>query len=293
MSDFWSIWIIVLVVICIIGSFWLLFATRKDSHEGEETTGHSYDGIEEYNNPLPKWWLNLFYITLFFSIGYLILYPGLGSFKGTKEWTQEGQWKQDIEAADTQFGPIFEQYKQTSLPELANNEEAVEIGRRIFLNVCFACHGSDAGGSPGYPNLTDSDWLYGGTPEAIKHSIAEGRSGVMPAFSGSMSEAQIVELTTYVKAFSSPDASVAKSEKGAQLYQTYCVACHGAEGKGNQLLGAPDLTDKVWLYGSSKKVIARTIREGRNGIMPAHKDILPESKIHLVSAYIYSLSNKK
>lgn len=293
MSAFWSWWVIIIVAIMIFGSFIMLHLTRKMEDNGEETTGHVYDGIEEYNNPMPKWWLNMFYITLAFGIGYLILWPGLGSYKGYFGWSKESAWEEEVKAAEEQFGPIFAQYLDTPVEKLLEDEQALDMGRRIFLNVCFACHGSDAAGSPGYPNLTDNDWLYGGTPEVIKQSIMHGRSGKMNAFGEILNEEQITHLTSYVKHLSGSKAPEHEVKFGEALFKQNCVACHGADGKGNQAVGAPNLTDNIWLYGSSRKVIARTIRNGREGNMPAHKDILGEAKVHLVTAYVYSLSQNK
>ncbi len=292
MTEFWSWWIIIIVAIMIIGSFVVLHLTRRMEDNGEETTGHVYDGIEEYNNPLPKWWLNMFYITLVFGIGYVILYPGLGNYEGYLGWSQEKEWSEEVEQADATYGPIFEQYLNTPVEQLVKDEQANDMGRRIFLNICFACHGSDAAGSPGYPNLTDNDWLYGGSAETIHQSITNGRGGVMPAFEGQFNEEQITFLTSYVKSLSGSTSPEHEVSAGKALFQQNCVACHGTDGKGNQAVGAPNLTDNVWLYGGSRKVIARSIRNGRQGKMPAHKDILSEAKIHLVAAYVYGLSKE-
>lgn len=293
MSNFWSWWIIIITAIIIVGSFVVLHLTRKMEDNGEETTGHVYDGIEEYNNPLPKWWLNLFYITLVFSMGYLFLYPGLGSYKGYFNWSQESNWEEEVAEAEKVYGPVFAQYQDTPIKELIKDENAMDIGRRIFLNVCAACHGSDASGAPGFPNLTDNDWLYGGTPEKIVETLVNGRQGVMMAFGEQLNEEQISQLTSYVVSLSGMTAPEKEIAAGEKLFAVNCVACHGADAKGNQMLGAPNLTDNVWLYGRSRKVIARTIRNGRNGNMPAHQEILGDAKLHLVAAYVYSLSNKK
>jgi len=292
MSNFWSWWIIIITAIIIVGSFVVLHLTRKMEDNGEETTGHVYDGIEEYNNPLPKWWLNMFYLTLIFSIGYLILYPGLGSYKGYYNWTQESSWEEEVAQAEELYGPVFAQYQNTPIPQLIKDEKAMDIGRRLFLNVCAACHGSDASGAPGFPNLTDNDWLYGGTPEKIVETLQNGRQGMMIAFGEQLNEEQISQLTSYVASLSGMSAPEKEIQAGEKLFAANCVACHGADAKGNQMLGAPNLTDDVWLYGRSRKVIARTIRNGRNGNMPAHQEILGDAKLHLVAAYVYSLSNQ-
>ncbi|WP_144393652.1 cytochrome-c oxidase, cbb3-type subunit III [Pleionea sediminis] len=293
MTEFWSWWIIVIVAIMIVGSFVILHLTRKMEDNGEDTTGHVYDGIEEYNNPLPKWWLNMFYITLVFSIGYLVLYPGLGNYEGYFNWTQENAWEKEVAAAEEQYGPIFAQYLNTPIPSLGSNQEAMDMGKRIFLNYCAACHGSFATGTPGYPNLMDDDWLYGGSPETIKTTLINGRQGMMPGFGEQLNEEQITFVTSYVTSLSGRDAPEKEVAEGKELYQMNCVACHGADGKGNQQLGAPNLTDSTWLYGGSRKVIARTIRNGRQGNMPAHQEILGDAKLHLVAAWVYNTSKEQ
>ncbi len=293
MSEFWSWWIIIITAIMIIGSFVVLHLTRKMEDNGEETTGHVYDGIEEYNNPMPKWWLNMFYVTLFFSIGYLILYPGLGNFAGYLNWSSDSEWKAEVKAANEQYGPIFEQYLNMPIAQLQQDEQAMDMGKRIFLNICAACHGSDGRGSPGFPNLMDNDWLYGGDEATIKQTLLNGRSGLMPGLAQSLNEEQITYLVSYVKSLSGANAPAHEVNFGKPLFEQNCVACHGADGKGNQMLGAPNLTDNIWLYGGSRVVIAKTIREGRNGVMPAHKEIIGDAKIHLVTGYILNENAKQ
>ncbi len=292
MSEFWSWWIILITVLNVVGCWALLYWTRrmKGSVKDNETTGHVYDGIEEYNNPLPKWWLNMFNICLIFSVGYLILYPGLGKFAGVLGWTQEGQHAQEVAEAKAIYAPLFAKYASTPIEELAKIKQATEMGKRIFVNTCFGCHGSDARGNPGYPNLTDNDWLYGGTPESIEKSILDGRHGIMPGFEAALDAEQLDGLVQYVGALSGNKVDPTKAEIGKALFEQQCFACHGKDGKGNTALGAPNLTDNIWLYGGSANAIAKTIREGRQGVMPAHKDILGRDKSHLVAAYVYSLS---
>ena len=293
MSEFWNWWVIIIVAINIVGCLGLLHYTRniKDSGEGE-TTGHVYDGIEEYNNPLPKWWLNMFYITIVFSIVYLILSPGLGNFKGVLNWTQENQLTAEVETAKETYQPLFAKYAKTPLTELVKIKQATEMGKRIFVNTCFGCHGSDARGNPGYPDLTDNDWLYGGRPEQIEQSILNGRIGVMPPFGTSLTAAQIDGLVQYVGQLSGNKVDQTKAKIGQEIFEVQCFACHTKEGTGNILMGAPNLTDDIWLHSGSATGIAKTIREGRTGEMPAHADILGEERAHLVAAYVYSLSKK-
>jgi len=297
MSSFWHWYITIGVIVYIIAVFWLLQATRKSKtgSEGEdELMDHSYDGIQEYNNPLPRWWLQLFYITLIFSIGYLVLYPGLGSWKGTFGWTQQNQFEKEVAATDAITAPIFKKFGAMSMEELVSSQpQAIDMGKRMFINSCSVCHGSDAGGAPGFPNLTDNDWLWGGDPDTIQATITLGRTGSMPAWASTLDELSIQQLTSYVISLSGRSSNKELAEAGQPKFQMYCSGCHGADAKGAQALGAANLTDKVWLYGGSAAVISKTIREGRSGIMPAHKDLLSADQIHLVGAYVYSLSHTK
>ena len=291
MSDFWSWYIILLVVINIVGCGALLFFTRDIDAAGDEdgTTGHAYDGIKEYNNPLPRWWLYMFYITIVFSIVYLVLYPGMGNFKGTLGWSSAGQHQTEVDAANEQYGPIFAKYAKVAIPELAGDPNAVAMGQRIFATYCIACHGSDGRGAPGYPNLTDGDWLYGSSAEDIVTTLIKGRNGVMPA--GMVPEASINDVTAYVLSLSGRKANAGDAEAGKAMFMV-CAACHGMDAKGNKMLGGPNLTDDIWLYGGSEATIADGLRNGRNGVMPAHEDILTPEQIHLVATYVYSISER-
>ena len=298
MSSFWSGWIIVLSVANILGCFWLIWWTMRrragEAAQGD-VTGHTWDGdLQEYNNPLPRWWLWLFYITLFFGVGYLALYPGLGNFQGFLGWSSTGtQYKNEMQQAAEKYDPIFQQYAAVAVADLASKpeyQEARDMGKRLYLTYCMQCHGSDAGGARGFPDLTDNDWLWGGSAEQIQVSIANGRTAVMPAHAH-LGEEKIDALASYVASLSGRDADAAKVEAGKESFMTAgCVACHGVDGKGNQILGAPNLTDGVWLYGASMGAIKQTIGAGRNGVMPAHQDLLGNDKVHLLTAYIYSLS---
>lgn len=294
MSEFWNWWIIIITVVNILGCWVLLLVTRKmkGSDSEDETTGHSYDGIQEYNNPLPKWWLNMFNICLVFSVVYLILYPGMGKFKGILGWTQQGQHAEEVEYARKTYAPLFAKYAATPIVELSKIKQATNMGKRIFVNTCFGCHGSDARGNPGYPDLTDNDWLYGGTAANIEQSIMSGRNGVMPSFEAALNAQQIDGLVQYVGKLSGHQVNESKAEIGKAIFAQQCFVCHGSEGKGIQAMGAPNLTDNIWLYGGSSTIIAETIRNGRSGKMPAHGTLLGKEKTHLVAAYVYSLSNK-
>jgi cytochrome c oxidase cbb3-type subunit 3 len=256
-----------------------------------DTTGHVWDeDLREYNNPMPRWWAWLFYLTVFFSLGYLVLYPGLGSYAGILGWSQVKQLEEETRVADARFGPIYEKFSAQEVAAVAKSPEALAIGQKLFLNHCAQCHASDSAGSRGFPNLTDMDWLWGGTPEAIKTSITEGRLGVMPPWGPVLGEQGVKDAAHYVMSLSGLPADNIRAARGKDLFDKTCMACHGPQGKGNPAMGAPDLTDKVWLHGSSEAQIIETISKGRTDQMPAHKDVLSPAKIHLLSAYVYSLS---
>ena len=293
MSAFWQGWVIVLTVLNILFCLWLIrFTMKKRSGEAAtgDVTGHTWDGdLQEYNNPLPRWWLWMFYGTIVFGIVYYILYPGL--WDGVLGWSKEGQYAAEQERAEAKFGPIYAQYASVAVPELAKNEDATAMGRRLFLTYCMQCHGSDAQGSKGYPNLADSAWLWGGSPEQIKSSIVNGRNGVMPPHEAILGEEGIDEVANYVVTLSGGQADAAKAEKGKERFATICAACHMPDGTGNQMLGAPNLTDDTWVYGGGIEEIKETLVKGRAGVMPAHKDLLNSDKIHLLTAYVYSMSN--
>ncbi len=286
MSDFWSNWIILLTVVSIIGYLWLLFGNRSRPNTEEKTTGHIYDGIEEYDNPMPSWWLYLFVLTIVFSIAYLALYPGLGNFKGFLGWTQEKQWQQNTTEQKAKFSALLSKYAAMPIEELAKNEQARRSGQHLFAMNCAACHGSDAGGNVGFPNLRDDEWLYGGSPEMIKMTITEGRRGTMPAWKNILNEQQVNDVAAWV-AESNP---AKKLPAGAQVFASYCSVCHGADGKGDQKIGAPNLTNNIWLYGGALGEIKTSILNGRSGQMPSFKHLLSAEQIHLLTAYIYGLN---
>lgn len=297
MSNFWSGWIIAIVLINLIGCLSLLWWTREQSGDIPlgQSMGHAFDGIEEINNPMPHWWLNLFYFTIAFAFIYLALYPGFGKFKGMLGWTSENQWQLEVEKANNRYDAIFAEYAKVPVADLAKDPEAIAVGKRIFGNNCAVCHGSDARGAAGFPNLTDNDWIYGGTPEKIVETITGGRTSIgMPAFGAapySLDDASISNLAAYVMSLSGRKATAGDAAQGQQLFTAKgCVACHGPDAKGMQMMGAPNLTDNVWLYGGSEEVIKTTIAKGRKGVMPIFKEKLGDDKIHVVAAYIYSLS---
>lgn len=300
MSDFvhdgWSLYIAIITVVSLLACAVLLklLSTQKLA-KGEQpgTTGHSWDDLEEFNNPLPRWWMWLFYITIVFSFIYLILYPGLGSFGGYLGWSSTGQYQDEQKQAAATFGPIVDRFLKQDAIVVAADAEAREIGQRLFLNYCAQCHGSDAGGSRGYPNLRDGDWLYGGTPEAIRSTIADGRNGVMPPMGAVLGGSEDVRDTVhYVLSLAGRTHDGLRAQRGRAKYAGACVACHGADGKGNPQLGAPNLTDDIWLHGGTEAAITESIVRGRVNQMPAHKDFLDEGKIHLLTAYVLGISGQ-
>ncbi|MGD2056378.1 MAG: cytochrome-c oxidase, cbb3-type subunit III [Gammaproteobacteria bacterium] len=294
-SSFWNWYIIIPTVAGIIGCFLLirwLSSGGPTPGKQAESMGHVWDeNLEELNNPLPSWWLNLFYITLFFAIAYLALYPGLGSFKGLLDWTSHSQYQHEVDIADAKYGPLFSKYASMKIIAVADDPEARKMGERLFVNYCATCHGSDARGARGFPNLRDNDWLYGGDPATIEQTILNGRNGVMPAWEQALGGEQgVSDVAEYVLSLSGRNVDQAAAKRGEKQFQTLCVACHGADGTGNQALGAPNLTDNIWLYGGSRTRVMETIAKGRNGVMPPHKDFLGTDKVHLLAAYVYSLS---
>ena len=293
MASFWSYWVIVLTVVTIVGISWILFANRKrEAQSSEKTTGHVYDEIEEYDNPLPAWWFYMFVITIVWGIGYLIIYPGMGNFAGVLGWTQIGQYEQQVAAADEKYRDMRDRYLALPVEEIAVDPAVRKMGMRMFANNCAQCHGADAKGAYGFPNLTDDDWIYGGDAATIKATLVNGRQAVMPAWGDVIGDQGIKDVTQYLLRLNGRDSDAAQADAGETVFKTYCVACHGADGTGNQAMGAPNLTNGVWLYGGSEEQIAQTLRAGRNGVMPAFKDTLSEDKIHILTAYVYGLNEQ-
>jgi len=293
MTDGWSWFIIVLTLSNIFGCGALLLwaRSRRVASAAQQTLGHDYDGIQELDMPLPRWWLLLFVGSIAFALVYLVLYPGLGRFPGTLGWTSSGQHAQEVARADAQYGPLYAALAAQPIPDLVRDARALTMGQHLFANNCSQCHGADARGGGGFPDLTDDDWLYGGDPDTIKTSILHGRNGVMPPFAPAIGGDEGVALVTaYVLSLSGHRVDAAQAAAGKAKYETICIACHGADGKGNQALGAPNLTDDVWLYGNDPATIAEGLNKGRYGKMPAHADILGEQKAQVVAAYVYSLS---
>jgi len=291
-SGFWDAYIGVITLVSIVACAVFLKAQSVSRTAKGETSGHIWDeDLTEYNNPLPRWWAWLFYLTIAFALGYLAFYPGLGSYSGSLGWTQVRQFEDEVREANAAFGPIYEQFAAQEVAAVAKSPEALAIGQKLFLNHCAQCHASDGGGSRGFPSLTDKDWLWGGTPEAIKASITDGRNAVMPPLGAALGgDDDVKNVAHYVLSLSGRTHDTLRAFNGKGRFQQVCAACHGADGKGNQQLGAPNLTDGVWLHGSGETAIIEQISKGRASQMPAHRDILSPAKIHLLAAYVYSLS---
>jgi cytochrome c oxidase cbb3-type subunit 3 len=288
-SVFWSIFIVVGALGSLAWALWLLVSNRTKAKATVETTGHEFDGIEEYDNPLPVWWVGLFIATIVFAFGYLLYYPGLGSFGGFGHWTSHAQWSADVQAKNAQFAPLYQRLAAMGETELHQSTEAQQIGRRLFLNNCASCHGMRARGGFGFPNLTDAEWQWGSDYASIETTIRGGRIAAMPAWGPALGDAGVADMAQYVLSLSGATHDEAAAARAAPQFQTFCVACHGADGKGNPAFGAPDLTNDIFLYGGDADAIAFTIRHGRNGTMPNFATTLGDDRIAIVAAYVSGL----
>ena len=303
MSTGWSWYVIALTAFNLLGVAWLLWwtAKRRPGDPKPEQTSHYWDeDITEYNKPMPRWWIQGFYIAIVFSIGYLAWYPGFGAYAGKGGWTSAGEHDAEKARQDKQLEATFGVYADKPLPQLAADPKAMELGRSIFANTCAACHGSSAQGAPGYPNLTDDHWNWGGTPDRILQTVLDGREGVMAplgtVLTGMGGDVAITQAAAYVRALRSEDIEATlrndyMAARGKKYFDGLCMACHGLDGKGNQDLGAPDLTSRETLYPNTLESIRTTIVEGRHGVMPAHRDLLGETRSRLVASYVWSLSS--
>ena len=301
-SDFWSVYVAALTIASIVACGILLYVMgrmRVAKSKSADTTGHVWDeDLAEYNNPLPRWWMWLFYITIAFGFLYLALYPGLGKVPGLLGWTSADAYAKERTSFDQEVAPLYAKYSGMDVAAIAKDPAAQAIGERLFLNNCAQCHGSDAGGSKGYPSLRDADWLYGGEPATISASITNGRNGVMPAFGASLGPQGVDNVVNYVRSLSALPVDSLKAQLGKPVFMANCAACHGADGKGNPALGAPNLADGIWLYGGSVAAVTETVTKGRGDAaavvtrMPAHKDVLDPAKIQILTAYVWGLSNR-
>lgn len=297
MADFtssgWSLFIMVVTALSIAACLWLTMTLSKKRVAGEriETTGHTWDEtLEEFNNPLPRWWVWLFYITIVFAAVYLVLYPGFGAYQGSFGWSSTGQYDDEVRKTNAAVAPLFEKFLKAEVPQVAADPQARAMGERLYLTYCVQCHGSDARGGKGFPNLTDNDWLHGGEPATIEQTILGGRNGMMPPMAAAVgSAADVEDVANFVLSLSGSGHDAVKAARGKEKFAA-CAACHGPDGKGNPAMGAPNLTDKTWLHGGSLAAIVETINKGRVNQMPSFKDLLGDGKARVLTAYVWGLS---
>ncbi len=294
MSPMLTGFIALAVLLNIVACLWLIWWTSR-RRPGEEAEGaeksHVWDGdLRELNNPMPRWWLNLFILSIVFALAYLVLYPGLGAYQGTFGWSQASQHDARLAVVNDRRRAHYGQFAGREIVDLAQDLKAAQAGARLFADHCAGCHGPTARGAVGFPDLSDQDWLYGGDPEQIYSSIANGRRGVMPPFMAALDEASARDLVALVANWQQPALPADRADRARAKFGTVCAACHGAQGRGNPQLGAPDLTDDIWLHGGTPEQIRQTILFGRGGQMPAHAQLLEESELRLLAAYVYRVA---
>lgn len=294
-SSFWPIFITVISLGGVIGCALLLWLTSKikaTSPNGDNTNGHVWDeNLREMNNPLPRWWVWMFIITIVFSLFYFAAYPAIGTYAGKLGWTQVKQYEQEMEAANKTIAPLYAKFAAMPVEELATNPEAKAIGERMFMNNCAQCHGSDAHGSRGFPNLTDKDWIHGGSPEKIAETLTNGRVGMMPPMAAAVgTEEDVKNVANYVLSLSNSAHDATRAAAGKEKFAV-CAACHGADGTGSQSIGAPNLADNIWLHGAGEEAIIKRINEGKVNQMPAQGTKFTPEQIHVLAAYVWGLSN--
>jgi cytochrome c oxidase cbb3-type subunit 3 len=296
MTSGWSLFVILVTIVNILACVWLLRWTSKPKSAAEKIgggadTGHVWDkDLREYNNPLPRWWLWVFYITVAFGLIYLLLYPGLGALKGVKGWTQAGQYEQERSAAQARSSQYYAQFASMTVPQLAADGKAMATANNLFQNNCAQCHGSDGGGAKGFPNLADANWQWGGDPDTVVQTITAGRLAAMPPWGQVLGPKGVDDVVAYVQQVSGQASDASMAAAGKSQFETVCAACHGVDGKGNPLLGAPNLTDDVWLYGGDAATIKQTLEQGRNGQMPAFGERLSAEQVRLLAAYAIRMS---
>ena len=294
MPAFWHWFVVALTTLFIIWCIWLIGWSAKQGPSNladEDLVGHKWDGdLQEWNNPAPKWWLYLYFITVFWGIGFLIAMPGLGTYKGLLGWSSAEQYDAEMQHAAATYEPIYEEFAAMDFADLARNEEALSLGKSLYASYCTTCHGSDARGATGFPNLTDDDWQWGKTEQDLLTTIGQGRIAAMPVLAPALGgEEGVNNMVKYVKSLSGGEMD-AGAQAAQPMFAAMCSACHGMDGKGNKIFGAPNLTDETWLYGGSDETIRETILKGRNGMMPAHGDMLGPNRTKILAAYVLSLS---
>ena len=294
-SNFWSLYVGGITIVSILACALLLWFSGKAKAmtANDNTTGHVWDGdLREMNNPLPRWWVWLFVITIIFALAYLVMYPGAGAFKGQLAWSSTGQYDKEVAAGNKEIEPLYAKFNGMTPEQLAADPKAMAIGERLFMNNCAQCHGSDARGSKGFPNLTDNDWLGGGTPEIIETTITQGRTGNMPPMVAALGGSEdVTNVAQYVLSLSGGPHDSVKAALGKAKFGV-CAACHGPDGKGNPAVGAPNLTDDIWLHGFGEAAIVAMINNGKVNPMPAQADKLTEAQVNVLTAYVWGLSNK-
>ena len=288
MSGGWHWFVILGTILSLAAMFWLLFSNRTTS--GNEDTGHEWDGIKELDNPLPFWWVGMFVVSMVFTLIYLAYYPGLGNFEGAGDWSSAGQHDAEVARHEARFAPLYAELGAMDSDALINDRRGMQVGRRLFINHCSTCHGVNANGAFGFPNLTDDEWQWGGDYDAIRTTLIYGRQAQMPAWGPALGEQGVTNVAHYVRKLAGLEHDAEAAAAGMQQYNTICIACHTAEGGGNPALGSPDLNNDLWLYGGSIEEISFTLTHGRQGNMPAQADILTDDKIHILTSYVRSLS---
>jgi cytochrome c oxidase cbb3-type subunit 3 len=294
-SSFWSIYVAGITAVSILACAILLWFSGKARAmtANDNTTGHVWDGdLREMNNPLPRWWVGLFIITIIFGVLYLVLYPGMGSFAGTAKWSQQDQYDREVAKGNAEVAPLYAKFTAMPVEDVSRDPKAKAIGERLFMNNCSQCHGSDARGSKGFPNLTDNDWLHGGTPDKIKETLNLGRIGNMPPMAAALGTADDVKnVAQYVLSLSNSPHDSVRAQLGKEKFAV-CAACHGPDAKGMQAVGSANLTDNIWLHGFGEAAITAMINQGKVNQMPAQAGKLTDGQIHVLAAYVWGLSNK-
>jgi cytochrome c oxidase cbb3-type subunit 3 len=295
-SNFWPVFITTISLLGILGCAFLLWLTstiKIATTDDSNTSGHVWDeDLREMNNPLPRWWVWLFIMTVIFALFYLLAFPGLGSYSGKLGWTSVNQYEKVMETSKKKLEPMYAKFAAMSAQELATNPEAKAVGQSLFMNNCSQCHGSDAKGSRGFPNLADNDWIHGGSPEKIKETLIGGRIGMMPPMAAAVgNEDDVKNVANYVLSLSNSKHDASRAALGKEKF-AICAACHGAEGKGNQAIGSVNLTDNIWLHGAGEKAIIKRINLGVVNQMPAQASKFTPAQIHVLAAYVWGLSNK-
>ena len=295
MAAFWAWFVAAGTIAFVIWCVWLIRWASKQGPQGkadEDLVGHKWDGdLEEWNNPAPKWWLYLYFMTIAWAVGYMIVYPGIGAYEGLLGWSQEGQYEAEMQAAADRYEPIYTAFAEMDFETLAADPQARKLGASLYASYCTTCHGSDARGATGYPNLADDDWIWGNTEAQLTATLANGRNAIMPQLAPALGgDAGVDNMVRYVRSLSGLIEADAGAMSAQPLFTALCAACHNADGTGNQLLGGPNLTDDVWLYGSSDVDVRTTILNGRNGVMPAHGQLLGDKRTKILAAYVDGLS---